>query len=412
MHVVETKNSSGKPMYFLLNSDGEVIEPVYKFIIHLARCGNSKHTLKNYTHRLKIFFEWLELMNLTYLDIANGRDKTHKASVEYLADFIMWLKYPAYNPKIVSINKEPLVQERSNYTINLIMSTIYSFYDYLAFVYGGKKLNVFKATFNNRQKNSVLSEMILYREAGKKPILKQTVEEKTPKFITRKEYESIYKACTCRRDRIICGLMFEGGCRVSEVVGLHYEDLKHLSDNRIDITFREDVNNPDAAVKYRSEGSIYIPQYLVDEIVLFINENVDIDTNYLIFNLYGDTKYQAMRTDTIRDMIERTAKRAGIQRKITPHMFRHGIAVELYSLIAKEGIDSTSPIYGMQMVDIKDKLRHKSITSTNIYANALEEAKKESAAKYYARIDEDFTEEDLDDIADSLMIRRNDDECD
>lgn len=64
------------------------------------------------------------------------------------------------------------------------------------------------------------------------------------------------------------------------------------------------------------------------------------------------------------------------------------------------------------MVDIKDKLRHKSITSTNIYANALEEAKKESAAKYYARIDEDFTEEDLDDIADSLMIRRNDDECD
>ena len=50
--------------------------------------------------------------------------------------------------------------------------------------------------------------------------------------------------------------MFDAALRVSEVVGLHIADLKHLNEGRIDVVFREDPNNPDAAVKYRSEGYV------------------------------------------------------------------------------------------------------------------------------------------------------------
>ena len=88
MYVKEIKNKSNKPMYLLYDESGKIVTRVYKFILHLARIGNSKHTLRSYAFRLKLLYEWLEVMNLDCLDIVQGRDATHKAPLEYLSDFI------------------------------------------------------------------------------------------------------------------------------------------------------------------------------------------------------------------------------------------------------------------------------------------------------------------------------------
>ena len=88
--------------------------------------------------------------------------------------------------------------------------------------------------------------------------------------------------------------MFEGGLRVSEVIGLNIADLRDIGNNKIYITKRNDPNNPDSAVKYDSEGTVFVSDTLAREINNYLIETLsDIDTDYVIINLYSDTnKYK------------------------------------------------------------------------------------------------------------------------
>ena len=408
MYVRTVKNKLGKPMYLLIDDNGKTVKEVYKYILHLARVGRSKNTMKNNAHNLKLFYDWLSFKKLTIFDIVHGKDSTHKSTVDYLSDFVLWLKYPTYDSNVIlfpSSENQELKPKRSNNTINQIMSCIYGFYDYLSLTEDYPELKVYQERKFALQNHSLLSEMKNTKERGFTSAIKLKPEKKKPKFITREEFWKIYYACTCRRDRIICGLMFDGALRVSEVVGLHIEDFAGLHEGRIDIVKREDLANEDAAVKYDSEGYIIIPDYLIAEIVTYMTEISAVDTNYFIFNMYGDTKFEPMRTDTIRDMIEKTGRRAGITRQITPHMFRHGIAVELADLIVLSK-DPKSEYFGLQMVDIKEKLRHSCLQSSEVYAECTVAGKKGTTLKEYEKASKAHTEEGLDSLASQIRYRR------
>ncbi|MBR0382385.1 MAG: site-specific integrase [Eubacterium sp.] len=399
MYVRNIVNEQNKPVYLLMNDDNTVVMEVLKYVMHLARTGKSKYTMRNACHNLKQYYEWLSENDLTYLDVVSGKDKS---AVEYLTDFVMWLKYPNYDPKIISFNQEEIKAERTNNTINQKMSTIYGFYDYLSLAENLPELKAYKTLRQKMPNHSFLSEMVRAREV-RSPVLKLKAEPRRIKYITREDYWKIYKACTCRRDRIICGLLLDGAMRVSEVVGLRIEDAKALYEGKMQIKKRTDPGNPDAAVKYDSEGIVFIPDYLKKEIAAYLVEISDIDTNYLIFNQYGDNKYQPMKTDTIRKMLIATAKRAGLEKHVTPHMFRHGAAVEMADKIATESTNPDSEYYGLQMVDIKDRLRHSSMESTKIYAEFTEAGSEAMAKAHLKAVDEEYTESGIEALVDAII---------
>lgn len=405
MYVRKVKNQLGKPMYLIIDDNGKVIKEAYKYILYLARIGRTKGTLKASAYRLKIFYDWLSFKNLTIEDIANGKDTSNTSTLEYLSDFIIWLKYPSLYSKVIEINpKKKMEAKRTNNTVNLIMSTVYGFYEFLSKTEGYKELNVFKMHHCKQENHSLISQLVRKKEAIRSSMLTIKKQKKTIKYITRDEFWKIYLACTSRRNRIICGLMFDGALRVSEVVGLHIEDFSQIFNNRVDVVKREDLENEDAAVKYDSEGYVIIPDYLRDEIVTYLAEISAVDTNYFVFNMWGDTKFEAMKTDTIREMVETTAKRAGIKRKITPHMLRHGVAVELYDIILSSK-EPDSPYYGMQVVDIKEKLRHATMQSTEVYAEATHKGQEASAIKHYQEINA-LTKDGLENLISSLYYKK------
>ena len=225
-------------------------------------------------------------------------------------------------------------------------------------------------------------------------IFKERVPKKRIKYVTREQYNLLRSLANNQRDRIIIGLLFEGGMRVSEVIGLNIVDLKDIRNNKIFIRLREDPENPDAFVKYGSEGSIFISDTLRDEIIDYLqNVLCNIKTDYVIINLYSKiNRYKPMRRDTIEDIISRLGKKAGID-DLHPHMFRHGIAVDMLEK-------------GCDMVQIKDKLRHRSIsTTTNIYAEVNDKARKDAMTLYFNKIDTDFTPDafSMNELADLLM---------
>ena len=388
MQVKNARISTVGEIYFLVDDNGKLVMPVYRYMLFLRLNGKSINTNELYCKNLKLYFTWLNKKGMTCYEAIADRTKI----VSNFMNFKFWLKYPNFHDQIVPITG--FKAKRCVRTINQIMSTVLSFYDFLEYDEGTPELNVYREVRSNSWFGGFLNELTLSKETTSQNIFHEKAPKPQIKFLSREECKELYFLANNQRDRIIVGLLFEGGMRVSEVIGLNIVDLRDIRNNKIYITHRDDPNNPDAFVKNCSEGAIFIPNYLRDEIIDYLqNVLINIKTDYLIINLYSKVnRYKPMKRDTIEDIIERLGKKAGIE-KLHPHMFRHSLAVDMM----EKGIDA---------VLIKDKLRHKSVsTTTNIYADVNDKAKTDSMEYYSKKVDEDFTPKDttMDEILDMLI---------
>lgn len=377
MEVKTVLSKSGKTVYFLVDENGNINEDVFSYMCFLYKNNKSKNTVKNYCFRLKIYFDWLELNNYNYMEIVKPVSNAQDGILDYFADFKLWLQFPDIRKGITKT--DGYEAQREARTVNQIMDTVFCFYDYLLAKLGKDALPVYQKVRDNSQTGNFLSEMITDKKETKRSLFKIREKDTVPDYITIEEYELCYQNATNRRNRVIVGLLFEGALRVSEVINLKLEDLKDLYKNQIHIVLHNDVENRDAAVKYLSEGTIHISDRLRDEIISYINEtHTVIDSNYLVINLYGDTKYQPMTRDNIEDMIERLGNKVGIE-KLHPHALRHSCAVNM--------LDNH-----VDLVIIKDFLRHKNIhTTEKIYAKLSNKGKVEAAKRYNESINKSFT---------------------
>ena len=390
MQIKKAKIATVGEIYFLVEDSGKPIMEVYRYMLFLRLNGKSINTNKVYCNHLKLFYEWLQQNHLTYHTAiwSDGKDMT----LTSLSNFKFWIKYPDYNEKLIPIGG--FEQKRTASTINQIMNVVLNFYDFIAQDEDMPGLDVYKELRCNTLFHGFLDELTLKKEKTFSNIFKERVPKKRIKYVTREQYNQLRSLANNQRDRIIIGLLFEGGMRVSEVIGLNIVDLKDIRNNKIFIRLREDPENPDAFVKYGSEGSIFISDTLRDEIIDYLqNVLCNIKTDYVIINLYSKiNRYKPMRRDTIEDIVSRLGKKAGID-DLHPHMFRHGIAVDMLEK-------------GCDMVQIKDKLRHRSIsTTTNIYAEVNDKARKDAMTLYFNKIDTDFTPDafSMNELADLLM---------
>lgn len=401
MEVKSVKKLVGT-IYFLIDDNYKPIMPVYRFMLDMISKGYSSNTSKVYAQHLKLYYEWLKLENLNYHSAVGVG--TNKKSTVYtnLSKFKFWLKYPTYynaiNNKVVNINNfengKKIKAKRQASTINQIMNAVLSFYDFLVLDEGIEKLNLYKEARVSSRFHHALDEMTIKHEKKKKSSLIEKVPKKTPKHITPNQYKLLMKNATNARNRIIIGLMFEGGLRVSEVIGLNICDLKDINEGIIHIVKREDPNNPDAAVKYNSVGVAFVSSALAKEINEFLIHTMEeIDTDYFIINLYSPVnKYQPMKRDTIEDMFEQLGKKVGIDH-LHPHMLRHGLAMDM---LHKD----------MNIEIIKDTLRHQdSSTTSNIYARSDTPTRQAAMNKYFQRTENTICPDakTLDELVDFLI---------
>lgn len=371
MKIQEVNTPKGE-RYIVLDNNFKVIKEVKEYLKFLDNLDKAQNTLKNYAQNLKIFYEFLDEENLSIEDVLKN-DSKHKGPLQTLSNFIVWLQYPQRYHKIIAINGEE--QIRTNQTVNHIVGCVLGFYDYLAKNKNYENIEAYKELRINPKFKGFLSEMKAKQMTCQSSLLKLKETKTTIKYITRKQYNDIFNVLKNNRDKIIAALMFEGGLRISEVLGLHIEDLE-LWDNKINIVDRRDNPNK-ATVKNKSEGCIYIPDYVVELIQNYlIDDIVDIDTNFLIINFNGPNKYQPMNENAIEQQYITISEKVNF--KVHPHMLRHGFATERLA-------------NGYQLIDIKEALRHKNIQSTTIYTDITNEQKKEKTREFYDDINIDFS---------------------
>jgi site-specific recombinase XerD len=186
-----------------------------------------------------------------------------------------------------------------------------------------------------------------------------------PVAVRQPEAEALLRVCRCWRDRFLLVLLWFGGLRVGEALGLRRSDLHlvatatglgcsaagpHLHVVGRDNPNRARAKSGDRVVPVRAEVLSCYDRYLNERSVCRAAEDCD----FVLVNLAHQPLGQPMTTDSVRKWLAVLSARAGLERKITPHMFRHATATELLAR-------------GASIDVVKELLGHSSLRATEIY---------------------------------------------
>jgi integrase/recombinase XerD len=172
-----------------------------------------------------------------------------------------------------------------------------------------------------------------------------------PKHLNEKEVKSLINAfdeteCNTAnkqlmnlRNKVILALLYSSGLRVSELVTLQ-TDYVDLHERTIRIRGK---GEKDRIVLFDDDTKILIEEYI---------ERKPNEDEYLFVNRSGNH----LTPRYVQMMIKTHAKKAGIKKKVTPHILRHSFATHLL----KNGVDIRA---------IQQLLGHSNLSTTQIYTS-------------------------------------------
>lgn len=157
-----------------------------------------------------------------------------------------------------------------------------------------------------------------------------------PKVLSVEEFEAIYRQCHNLKHKIILKLMYGCGLRRQEVCDLKTEDIDFIRE----------------IIFVKGKGSKYRP---LNPGMRLLNDmkKYKEDFNPGEFFIEGQ-KGGSYSGSSIEKIVERATEKAGIKRKITPHMFRHTFATHHMER-------------GTELRLIQEALGHASSKTTEIY---------------------------------------------
>ncbi|WP_430811206.1 MULTISPECIES: site-specific tyrosine recombinase/integron integrase [unclassified Carboxylicivirga] len=177
------------------------------------------------------------------------------------------------------------------------------------------------------------------RELDTDKIPRPKTGRQLPKILDKKEVEAILKQQIYLKHKCILTLLYAAGLRCDELIKLKVIDIKF--DNNI-ITVKNGKGDKSRIVPLAAKLKDMLLRYIRKERPLL----------YLFEGQHGGT-YSA---SSIQKILKRTAVKAGIDKRVTPHMLRHSFATHLHD----KGVD---------IRNIQRLLGHSSTKTTEIYTH-------------------------------------------
>ena len=354
MKVQDVKLENNQKRYLLVDNNGLPIIPVAKYLKYIDNSEKSFNTQKTYAYALKLYFEYLEEINVDYRNV----------NINILSNFVGWLRNPYENNKVVSI--KPTKAKRTEKTVNLTITVVTNFYDYL---YRTEEIDndmvekLMKQVFI-RDENHYKGFLHHINEGNpcSKNILKIKEPRRKVRALTKEEMQKVYDATTNIRDEFLIKLLYETGLRIGEALSLFIEDIifDHNKGHRIKLVDRGELSN--GAMLKTGEREIHISQELIDlfdDYAYYILDELEIDTNFVFVKLRGKNKGQPLEYQDVSDLFKRLKKKTGID--VHAHLLRHTHATIYYQ--------TTKDIKQVQ-----ERLGHSQIQTTmNMYLHPSDE---------------------------------------
>ena len=181
------------------------------------------------------------------------------------------------------------------------------------------------------------------------------VEKKIPETLTIEEVNVLLDQPSGDspkevRDKAMLELLYATGLRVSELVSLKASDI-NLSLSYIECHDR----NKSRVIPIENAAKSALTRYLVE-----VRPNMCHSSEYLFTNIKGEE----MSRQGFWKLIKSYAKKAGINKDITPHMIRHSFATHMVN-------------NGADLISLQEMLGHSDISTTQIYLRGKSSKLKE-----------------------------------
>lgn len=176
-------------------------------------------------------------------------------------------------------------------------------------------------------------EKILHKKVSLPPIKRNKT---IPEILTIEEVKKLIESSNNIKHRLIIKILYGCGLRVSEIINLKKEN----------INFAEGLIHIKLA-KGRKDRFVKIPDSLVSE----LNNYCALDISIILF---PSSRGGKLTTATIQSILRNSAKKAGIKKRVYPHLLRHSFATHLLE-------------QGTDLRIIQKLLGHSSIKTTQIY---------------------------------------------
>jgi len=174
-----------------------------------------------------------------------------------------------------------------------------------------------------------------------------------------------------RRDLVLLSLMYDSGARVQEVCDMRVRDVR--------------IDKPHTATmtgKGHKTRSAPIMASTADILAKYLAENKLNTPDKFDYPLFSNHQRQKLTRAGVAYILKKYCDlarvgNARIPDKVSPHVFRHSKAMHMLQA-------------GINLVYIRDFLGHESVSTTEVYARADTETKREAIQNAQIRIDPDL----------------------
>lgn len=291
--------------------------------------GKSFNTIRGYRRDLLQFMEYLE----EYEEIHNFEEiemMTFRSFIAYLNSPKRLEEVEKNDKNVKSIenmensDKKAKLKPISKRSINRKISALRTFFKYLQEI---KVIETNKASYINVPK----------------------FEKELPNVINRDDLNNLRhvintEKITGIRDRLIIELLYSSGLRSIELINLS-EFMINIEEREVRVVGKGDKER----ITFFSENA---KKWLIK----YIEEKKRQYANYTREVLIVNSKGKKLTTRSLRRLISAHAHEAGIQKEITPHVFRHSFAMELLN-------------NGVDIRYLQELLGHSSIAATQVYTH-------------------------------------------
>lgn len=189
----------------------------------------------------------------------------------------------------------------------------------------------------------------LFKEVLKKPeviasIKSQKTSKKLPIYLSKEEISKLLTSTTNPKHKLLIEILLSSGLRISECINLKTQDINPEEKT---IVVRSGKGNKDRIT--------ILSQNAIDDLKQFLATRKH-SSDYLFAKKSG----KPLTPKLAQKIIPLLAKKAGIQKKVTPHVLRHTFA----TLLLEQGTN---------LRVIQELLGHASLNTTQIYTHISKE---------------------------------------